>query len=179
MKQFYSICLLFIFVANTIAGIGILCYHRISMQHLINSIKKEHCTACLTRLTFSKAEHDKIEWFKKGREFRLHGDMYDIVNTDHLRDGGIVYHCIKDKKEKELYATAEKNFNHSKTGQHQSSLVLRYLNFLSTLFFQETTQADTDLVYGLYRNFFYSNHYHSISRSIPCEPPDFALYFII
>lgn len=50
----------------------------------------------------SYLEHEKeIEWEEEGKEFRLNGEMYDVVRTGTV-NGKPVYYCINDKKENEL-----------------------------------------------------------------------------
>jgi hypothetical protein len=50
----------------------------------------------------SYIEHEKeIEWEEEGKEFRLYGEMYDIVKTTTTK-GKLVLYCINDKKENAL-----------------------------------------------------------------------------
>lgn len=43
----------------------------------------------------------EFRWIKPGREFRYKGEMYDVVKTG-VDGQNVLYHCIRDSREKKL-----------------------------------------------------------------------------
>lgn len=64
----------------------------------------------LTFFTFSVSDINKIEWEKKGKEFWLRGNLYDVVKKKETNDS-ITFYCINDRMEKELFANLEEQIN--------------------------------------------------------------------
>ncbi len=58
----------------------------------------------LHKICFS--EGDKIDWVREGREFRCNDQMFDIVKQE-KENGRIVYLCINDKEEAQLFANLD------------------------------------------------------------------------
>lgn len=75
-------------------------------QRIKNSVSREELTA----LYFTAAEYKNIDWFEEN-EFRLNGDMYDVVRKTTDDNGNSVVYVINDKKEKELFIELEKQTN--------------------------------------------------------------------
>lgn len=75
-------------------------------QRIENSVPREELTA----LSFTAAEYKNIDWFEEN-EFRLNGDMYDVVRKATDDKGNIVVYVINDKKEKELFIDLEEQTN--------------------------------------------------------------------
>ena len=59
------------------------------------------------RFSFSVKAYDRLDWFEPGKEFMLHGRMYDIVERTRLHDGTILLECIDDVQETMLFASLD------------------------------------------------------------------------
>lgn len=56
---------------------------------------------------FSEKDLEKAKW-QHSKEFFLGDEKYDVVRIEKTTEG-IVYHCINDKKEIQLYKSLDKN----------------------------------------------------------------------
>lgn len=86
----------------------------------------------LTCFNASKAINShSFEWIKTGKEFFYLDNLYDIVKTDVI-DGKVIFKCINDKQEKQLFANLEsilkKSTGNQKDTQNNSS------SFFSSLY---------------------------------------------
>ncbi|HTM67626.1 MAG TPA: hypothetical protein VL093_14970 [Flavipsychrobacter sp.] len=57
----------------------------------------------LQHFAFSKQKTSTLDWERKGKEFRLDGDMYDIVRAETEGDT-VHFYCLRDDKETKLFA---------------------------------------------------------------------------
>ena len=48
-----------------------------------------------------------LDWEKPGKEFRYHGEMYDVVRSG-SKEGKTVYYCFNDRKESRLVSAFQK-----------------------------------------------------------------------
>ncbi len=69
-------------------------------QNIKAKIKSELSSQELHQISFAK--NDVIDWERKGKEFRLHNQLFDIVRTEE-KNGSIIYWCINDKQERKLF----------------------------------------------------------------------------
>lgn len=103
MKQ--AIALLFISLFAFQLGGWIIPFHlrQCHIRHEIKQrIKKGVAQNDLISIQASPGNLEKMEW-KDEHEFRLDGEMYDIVSTG-ISDGQLVYQCINDKQEQKLFS---------------------------------------------------------------------------
>ena len=81
---------------------------------------------------------NNIEWEEEGKEFYLHGEMYDVARVKKINGKTLIY-CLNDKKEeqvlqdlaKAVQSGSDQNAN-GKPGQHLVKFHLADLNILST-----------------------------------------------
>ena len=62
----------------------------------------------------SPTEYINMNWIKQKKEFRINGEMYDVLKTKIINNKVLIY-CYADKKEQQLYVKLKKYFNYSKT----------------------------------------------------------------
>lgn len=174
MRRAYSISLIAVFVLNTIGGIGILGFHHYRVHSYIRSIiRAEQYSGILTQLIISPLEADQLNWFEKGREFNYKGDMYDIVRTEASEDGVVIYHCIKDEKEKEIYRDLVSDFEQSSPAQKNARmLALELFKFLSNLLIESVQDHITHSSESHRSVFSYTEYLFPVYLSISVEPPD-------
>jgi hypothetical protein len=64
---------------------------------------------------------DAIKWEEDGKEFSLHGELYDVAKIKKINGKTLLY-CVNDKKEKELLNNFIKaikaSTNNGKSGKH-------------------------------------------------------------
>ena len=81
---------------------------------------------------------NNIEWEEEGKEFYLHGEMYDVARVKKINGKTLIY-CLNDKKEeqvlqdlaKAVQSGSDQNAN-GKPGLHLVKFQLADLNILST-----------------------------------------------
>ncbi|ANE49183.1 hypothetical protein [Flavisolibacter tropicus] len=105
--------------------------------------------ADLEMISYLENEKD-IEWEEEGKEFRLHGEMYDVVKTATV-NGKPVFYCINDKKENELihkYLNLIKQKNNSDKKPRTLSIKLLFNQSSEPIFVsnQLAVVYDTELV---------------------------------
>jgi len=174
MRIVWSVSLVLLFLANTIGSISLLFIHRHEMRELIRELTgSENSSADLTTLTFSDEESNQLIWFKADHEFRYNNHMYDVIKKENKEDGCIVYHCIKDEKENEIYKDIFEELNAPSPGQNEDcSIVLQLFKFLSELQVIPSSYVQGDRNVNLKNGFTYLESFHQVYLSIACEPPD-------
>ncbi|MBK9983043.1 MAG: hypothetical protein IPP15_11575 [Saprospiraceae bacterium] len=174
-RNFYSLSLLTLFIANTIGGISILCLHHFRINEYVESIiHNGNYHIPLDEVVIAPHDADKLIWLKDNLEFNYQGHMYDIVCTD-VKNDTMIYHCINDKTEEGLIHEIANNDNHPFPGQHQDSrIVLQFFKIISEIVIAPSANsikvADENL-----RSFFsYNTIFYPVYLSLSCEPPDIA-----
>jgi hypothetical protein len=129
----------------------------------------------LTKLHITSNHRHEINWVEVNKEFRYHGDMYDLVRIDSLSDGSMVYHCIADHEEANLYSEIESNLAGTPMGHHSDRLiVLQLFKFLSTFMDQTSQIRLNDLCATQKINVFYPDSFPEVNLPFPLQPPELA-----
>jgi hypothetical protein len=80
---------------------------------------------------------DDIEWEDEGREFYLHGQMYDVAYIKNVNGKTLIY-CLNDTKEEDLFKNFSKNItgadDKSQNGQHTVKYQVPDYLLFSTIF---------------------------------------------
>jgi hypothetical protein len=81
----------------------------------------------LAVIKVKKSEH--LDWVKEGKEFRHKGSLYDIVRFE-MQEDLIIYHCVNDVQEQELFARLDEHVNnhiaaHSQQSKHSAKKVTK------------------------------------------------------
>jgi hypothetical protein len=176
MARLSSISLLFLFLINLIGGISLLLIQRHKRHETVEiMIASEAYRYRLTQLHISSGHRHEINWVEVNKEFRYQGDMYDLVRSDTLADGSIVYHCIADHEETNLYSEIESNLAGTPMGHHSDRLiVLQLFKFLST-FLDQTSQTRLNHLCATQKiNVFYLGSFPQVNLPIPAQPPEVA-----
>jgi hypothetical protein len=109
----------------------------------------------------------EIEWEKENKEFKYHGDLFDIVRSEIIQNG-TRYYCINDHQEKRLFTrldelVSEQNDPANPTTRHLLKL-LSFLIYLPTgsdsLYFEERFSS----VVGEIRNDYHFDFNKEISH---------------
>ncbi len=66
-----------------------------------------------------KTMHDRMRWIE-GTEFRLDGNMYDVVRSERVGDTTI-YYCINDVQEESLFVNLDKQVKEQDQNNPQSN----------------------------------------------------------
>ena len=115
MKKPLVIFLLFIFLFN---AFGFWIAFKIKQNQIYTQVRKQikqnlKNTVPLDALYLfnvlkGKDLPEKANWIKPEKEFRLNGNMYDVVKRE-KKNGQTVLYCINDKQEKALFANLEEH----------------------------------------------------------------------
>lgn len=122
-------------------------------------------------LIFNKEDikNNKIDFrWIHSREFKLNGDMYDIVTKKETDDQLIVY-VINDTKEKKLEEEFEKRVHKNSTEEKQIPSVIKYSLSISEPVQQE--QISNLLSFEEIFNCLTTDYYQSTYLDIPSPPP--------
>jgi len=82
----------------------------------------------LIQITVNDKNSKKLKWKERGREFILHGNMYDVVRFEKNKERTI-YWCINDKKEEALFADLNKTVHNTMNTDGKYRSVLKYFVF--------------------------------------------------
>ncbi|MBN8703754.1 MAG: hypothetical protein J0M08_11870 [Bacteroidetes bacterium] len=144
---------------------------RNQIKHEIKQkIKKSIPDDELTTFTLSKVEYENLEWIEK-KEFRLNGNMYDVVKKTIHINGTIILHVINDKKEKELFVNLEKQIQQN----DKNSAAGKNLQKLFKLFSCIDAPISELAILVRDNSILLSERYQacllSFSREVPSPPP--------
>ncbi len=174
MARLSSISLLFLFLFNLIGGISLLLIQRHKRHEAVEAmIASEAYGHRLTQLHITSDHKDDIKWVESDKEFRYQGEMYDVVRTETLADGSMIYHCIPDHAETHLYKEIESNLAGSPIGHHSDRLiVLQLFKFLSN-FLDEASGTRSTGLYSIQKaSKYYFVSFPEVSLTLPAQPPD-------
>ncbi len=136
-------------------------------KEIKKEIKNGVAETDLTTLTVTQMLNGKLEWIKPGKEFRLNGNMYDIVRSD-FENGNFVYKCINDTQETELFAELDSLVEKRMNGDEddfQKNLVKDFIKFHFNSKSDFLFPSTIDNYFSLHSSFFH------FSFSIPSPPP--------
>jgi hypothetical protein len=103
LKKLTAIFFLSVFAGSWISVPFFFRLQQLSIRHEIkNCLKLGVAEDQLAKIKVTIANRDSLEW-EHDREFRYHGDMFDVVRISAYNDT-IIYYCIADKNETLLFA---------------------------------------------------------------------------
>lgn len=73
----------------------------------------------LTAIQINKKDLNELVWEEKNKEFHYKGELYDIVKTEE-NSQYIIYYCINDKQEEQLFENLEEHMNNYISDNHLS-----------------------------------------------------------
>ncbi|MGB3947378.1 MAG: hypothetical protein WBM13_05320 [Bacteroidia bacterium] len=119
-KKAFSFVLLAIFLFNIV---GYFIAFKI-VQHKVRSevktaIKQTLTANQLTVIEIYKTGQNQLIWKEKNKEFYYKGELYDIVKTEEKTES-IIYYCINDKQEEQLFEHLEEHVNNYMSENHFS-----------------------------------------------------------
>ena len=161
MKKIFSIALVLVFFYSFI---GFYLNFAIE-QYVIKEQVKEKIIRNLpdnelTIIRISSHVNGKITWIEDGKEFRLEGNLYDVVKIKEEK-GSISYYCFCDVKESKLLANLDNlvkdQSDHSKS---KTNLNKQHIN----VFFQQILPS-----FGLTESTIHYCNYTSIYKLIYTE----------
>ncbi|MBX7206654.1 MAG: hypothetical protein K1X81_14625 [Bacteroidia bacterium] len=126
MKRFSSLCLLVVMLYN-IAGYYMVV--KVMRRHLKERVKTVRLHQQVfpglqvvkeSKFTLSAGKSKLV--FVQQDEFRLDGEMYDIISTVEQGDE-VWYYCVKDKQEDKLLASLQQLVNENTTSKNAKQLL--------------------------------------------------------
>ncbi len=149
MKKSAIFSLLAIFLFNSV---GYYIVFKISQSEIRKEVKTfiqlGIPEAQLTTIEISKAKFASINWEKKNKEFFYQGKLFDIVKKKELQNS-IIFYCIDDKKEIELFADLDEHIDMFVASQNSKS--------------NSSSKKLTNHVVKIYFSNFYSFRFHNPS----------------
>lgn len=103
MKKLLAFILIAIFLYNQM---GYFIAFKIKQYEVRREIKARIKSSVpqseLTVIRIESGKENKLQWIKENKEFRYNGNMYDVVRKE-MAAGAVIYHCINDVQEKQLF----------------------------------------------------------------------------
>jgi len=127
----------------------------------------------LTILTFSPLEHAKLHWEKK-HEFEYQGSMYDVVSSEKLSDGTILYRVLPDEKEKSLKLAFQEKFRKQQKQKDHRHNDIKFFKITVKLPTASEMNQPITIEDRQVDNFNYKSSYNSIIQDIASPPPKSA-----
>lgn len=176
LGRFFGILFVFVF-AFDYASIVVYLHHRQTFvrkeikRYLKQSIGKENVSV----ICAGKLEKKSIKWIRRD-EFVLGGDLYDVLREERINSDSTVYHCLNDRKEKQLFARLDE-YSRQNTGKGTPSGNMLY-QFIK-LFTVILPPQDTDnflpaIVLRTSTVFYYSIIYYSPFSGAESPPPEYC-----
>lgn len=130
MKKIVSIIFLSLLVMKTGGYFAFLTIQ----QNIFREEAKEKILQILpnnkqTKLSFSAAQFNAIDWKETDKEFYFKGVLYDVVKTKIEGDNHVIY-CVSDEKETEIY---DKILQMSKVQKDEVPFKNNFISFLNLL----------------------------------------------
>ncbi len=136
LKKTISILFLFIFIYNLLGYYTVFKIFQAHVRYEVKlTIKHSVPDDELVLISVKFNDKSKLTWFKPGKEFRYQGEMYDVVRKE-IKNGYIVYYCISDTKENNLFKNLDEHIQNyiagnskeqEKTGKILNELIKVYL----------------------------------------------------
>lgn len=127
MKKISAIFLLLLFLFSTT---GYYVFYSIQLHKAKKEAKKQVLAGVPDSMLETIEASSNIRWEgDDDDEFLFEGNMYDVVRVE-VKDGKTLYHCINDKKEKELLqklARAIRLAHHPTQGKSGKQLIMLQL----------------------------------------------------
>lgn len=136
-------------------------------KEIKKEIKNGVAESDLTTFTVSQLLNGKLEWIKPGKEFRLKGNMYDIVRSE-TENGNYVYKCINDTQETELFAELDSLVEKRMNGDADDLQKELTKDFIKIYFVSE---CDNLFPSNEGNSFIFHFSFFHFSFSIPSPPP--------
>ncbi len=106
-----------------------------------------------------------IHWEQKGKEFELHGEMYDVVNITYTKHTAVVV-CIKDSNETKLKQALAKLMRKKHNNNNPAQQLLQLIYTLSN---HEYVLAGNSIV--LSHHTLYTCYFPVVYHTIALPPP--------
>lgn len=100
-------------VALFLASLGTTLFYFPELESIRENMQKQlENNTNRTELVFSREAFKKINWTRKHKEFRYHGEMYDVISVK-SENGKVLISCLCDKEETALRQELEDFFSPS------------------------------------------------------------------
>lgn len=104
MKKLFAFFLVLILVFHSCGGLIVFKLRQAITRHEIKQqIKKQVPAGELAVIIQTQENKDLFDWIED-HEFRFQGTMYDVVRQEKDSSGAIIYYCITDHQETQLFA---------------------------------------------------------------------------
>ena len=170
MKKLISIIAISVLLFNTIGSLIVFestryCIHKEIKNTITQSIPQNKLIAIIIDNNTKKDIN-----FVDDNEFLYKGKMYDVVKQQTNGDT-IIYYCINDNKEEELFANLNKEVKNNMDTNPVKNKTKQILNKISiSLFYEDIKDTHSDISYNIiYPNDYiiYVNHFYDVITPPP------------
>lgn len=171
IKKGFSILLSVVvfFLTTGYFGVFVIARYHVRFE-IMKEIKKGVPDHKLERIIFTDEESKIIQWKKKGREFVLNGQMYDVVRSEKT-DSGICYHCIHDVKETSLFKCLDNNISNAGNNKGSVKPWMKYFSFAGYLFVKTEKKQ---ISFTLFNWYMHKETLNKVYQDVLYPPPKTA-----
>lgn len=135
-----------------------------------------------SQLTFFSDLHNNkdVSWEESDKEFHYKGEMYDVVRIE-KKEGKLLYYCLSDKKETELYSLMDEQLT---TQNNSNKLLHTGTQKLLKIFIQVFTPCEHYRIeagaigyYPVLYCFSPQSNYSDCYKKVVIPPPKTRVYF--
>lgn len=145
MKRLLSLLLLACFLYQ-VAGIFVV--FKIQQQSIRKEIKRQIKLGVpegdLHVISITEKNYRDLAWHNH-KEFTYRGVMYDVVHKKITGETSVVYQCVSDEQETQLFANLDRQVDHTTDAKHQGKNPLKLITNLLYL-----TPDRVELLVGFY-----------------------------
>ncbi len=153
MRKYIALLILSVFLFNIEGYYLLFCVLQYSIKKEVRQeIRKGLKDEDLTVIIMPENDEAGIIWLKPGKEFRYNDEMYDVVKI-HYKHQKKYYHCITDKKEKQLIADFQKSHNSKSESEKKIKRTFTYnfypqqFTYINNLYSIDYTFSILDVLY--------------------------------
>jgi hypothetical protein len=111
MKKLLPLTLMVFFIISLLGYYPVFLFMKHEARHEMKRLIKAGLPEDkLTRFVFDTQTYNELDWVENG-EFRLNGEMFDVVSQVPDEFGNTVIYCINDKKETAIFSRLDEAVN--------------------------------------------------------------------
>lgn len=132
MRKVVSIGLLFLFIWQLVGFVVYFEFEHYTYKKELKSVIRQnlqHENICVFEM--DQAEMNRLIWLNK-KEFKLKGELYDVIRMKTLNSGKIFLECLNDTQEKSLFAKLNQAISSESDGKYPQSPSSHCVKLLKT-----------------------------------------------
>ena len=172
LLQLRNLSVISLLVLFVISQVGYYCVYHYQQNRIKEDVKRQlFANVPESSLLVFEIDTPGIEWEEEGKEFYLHGELFDVAKIKNVAGKTFIY-CINDKKEEKLLQDLAQtiksqtdNNGSGKSGKYEikfqiTDLTIKHLENISVFYF-----------YPVYRYFSYDTAILFSLKEVNAPPP--------